>query len=131
MVENDYIMRLTHEMVRMWLKLLFNIDEAKEEEIIFENKESGGLYQRLRLLAMDGKVNEAENLLWEYVDNQEESREQEILKAALYFYEYLNGKSNDYLENCGYSRQEIREGICRVMRQYGYGELADTWGDEW
>ena len=124
-------MRLTHEMVRMWLKLLFNIDEAKEEEIIFENKESGDLYQRLRLLAMDGKVNEAENLLYEYVDNQEERREQEILKAALYFYDYLNGKSNDYLENCAYSRQEIREGICRVMRRYGYGELADTWGDEW
>lgn len=131
MVENDYIMRLTHEMVRMWLKLLFNIDEAKEEEIIFENKESGDLYQRLKLLAMDGKVNEAENLLWEYVDNQEEGRDQENLKAALYFYDYLNGKSNEYLENCGYSRQEIREGICRVMRQYGYGELADTWGDEW
>jgi len=131
MVENDYIMRLTHEMVRMWLKLLFHIDEVKEEEIIFENKESGDLYQRLRLLAMDGKVNEAENLLCEYVDHQEERREQEILKVALYFYDYLNGKSNDYLENCGYSRQEIREGICRVMRQYGYGELADTWGDEW
>ena len=30
MVENDYYMRIIHEMVRMWLKLLFNIDELKE-----------------------------------------------------------------------------------------------------
>ncbi len=131
MVENDYIMRLTHEMVRTWLKLLFGIDEEKEEEIIFENKDSGDLYRRLMLMSEDGAVNEAENLLCDCLDAQEEKRELENLKVALYFYDYLNGKSNEYLENCGFSRQEIREGICRVMRQYGYGELADTWGDEW
>ena len=43
MVENDYYMRIIHEMVRMWLKLLFNIDELKEEEIIFEEKENEDL----------------------------------------------------------------------------------------
>ena len=67
MVENDYYMRIIHEMVRMWLKLLFNIDELKEEEIIFEEKENEDLYRRLRLMAADGKVNEAENLLCEHV----------------------------------------------------------------
>ena len=36
MVENDYIMRLTHEMVRTWLKLLFGIDEEKEEETMLK-----------------------------------------------------------------------------------------------
>lgn len=55
MVENDYYMRIIHEMVRMWLKLLFNIDELKEEEIIFEEKENEDLYRRLRLMAADGK----------------------------------------------------------------------------
>ncbi len=131
MIENDYFMRLTHEMVRCWLKLLFGIDEAKEEEIIFENKDSGDLYQRLMLMARDGKINEAENLLCECLSAQEERCELENLKAALYFYDYVNGKSNEYLENCRYTRQEIKEGICRVMCQYGYEELADTWADEW
>lgn len=131
MVEKDYIMRLTHEMVRTWLKLLFGIDEVKEEEIVFENKDSGDLYQKLRLMTQDGKINEAENLLCDYLDAQEERRELENLKVALFFYDYVNEKSNEYLESCNYTRQEIREGISRVMRQYGYGELADTWGDEW
>ncbi len=129
MVENDYIMRLTHEMVRTWLKLLFGIDEVKEEEIIFEQKDSGDLYRRLRLMVQDGKINEAENQLYDDLDSRE--RKPEDLKAALFFYDYVNGKNNEFLEDNGYSREEIREGICNVMRQYGYGELADTWADEW
>ena len=72
MVENDYIMRLTHEIVRTWLKLLFGIDEIKEEEVVFEHKDSGDLYRRLRVLVQDGKVNEAENLLYDYLESDEE-----------------------------------------------------------
>ncbi len=131
MVENDYYMRIIHEMVRMWLKLLFNIDELKEEEIIFEEKENEDLYRRLRLMAADGKVNEAENLLCEHLQSHEEHKNLEELKMSLFFYDYLNGKSNEFLEKNGFSREEIRDGIRSVMKQYGYGELADTWGEEW
>ena len=131
MVENDYYMRIIHEMVRMWLKLLFNIDELKEEEIIFEEKENEDLYRRLRLMAADGKVNEAENLLCEHLQSQDEHKNLEELKMSLFFYDYLNGKSIEFLEKNGFSREEIRDGIRSVMKQYGYGELADTWGEEW
>ena len=43
MVENDYIMRLTHEMVRTWLKLLFGIDEIKvlSPRFLFQVPEPG------------------------------------------------------------------------------------------
>ena len=130
MVENDYVMRIIHEMVRTLLKLLFHIDEVKEEEVVFENKDSDDLYRRLRLMAKDGKINEAENLLCEHLDVREDPK-LENLKVALFFYDDLNGRSNEYLEKCGYSRAEIREGIRSVMIRYGYGELADTWGEEW
>lgn len=130
MVENDYVMRIIHEMVRTLLKLLFHIDEVKEEEVVFENKDSDDLYRRLRLMAKDGKINEAENLLCEHLDVREDPK-LENLKVALFFYDDLNGRSNEYLEKCGYSREEIREGIRSVMIRYGYGELADTWGEEW
>ena len=131
MVENDYLMRLTHEIVRTWLKLLFGIDEIKEEEVVFEHKDSGDLYRRLKVMVQDGKVNEAENLLYDYLESDEERRRLENLKLALCFYDYVNRKNNEFLEDCSYSREEIREGICNVMRRYGYGELADTWADEW
>ncbi len=131
MIENDYVMRIIHEMVRMWLKLLFNIDEVREEEIIFEDKDSEQLYRKLRLMAEDGQINEAENLLYEHLQSQEERRQLEDLKVSLYFYDYLNSKSSKFLEECGFSREEIQDGIRSVMRQHGYGELADTWGEGW
>ena len=71
MVENDYVMRIIHEMVRTLIKLLFGIDEVKEEELNFEAQESGDLYRRLRQMAKDGKINEAENLLSDVLDEQE------------------------------------------------------------
>ena len=74
MIENDYMMRIIHEMVRMWLKLLFNIDEVKEEEIIFEDLDSQQLYQKLRLMAEDGQINEAENLLYEHLQSAGQQR---------------------------------------------------------
>ena len=43
MVENDYVMRIIHEMVRTLIKLLFGIDEVKEEGLNFEAQESGDL----------------------------------------------------------------------------------------
>ena len=132
MVEKDYIMRITHEMVRTLLKLIFNIDEVKEEEIVFENKQSGDVYRKLRLMAEDGKINEAENMLYGYLESEEGMRYNlENLKLSLFFYDYLNGKSNDFLEGCDYSRAEIRDGIRSIMLRYGYGELADTWGESW
>lgn len=48
------------------------------------------------------------------------------LKVALAFYDLLNSKSNDFLEEHDYSREEVEEGIQRVMKLYGYGELAET-----
>lgn len=132
MVENDYVMRIIHEMVRTLIKLIFGIDEVKEEELEFEAQESGDLFRRLREMAKDGKINEAENLLSDVLDEQETgSLRLEYMKVALFFYDYLNGKSNEFLENCDYSREEIREGIRSTMIRYGYEELAETWGDQW
>ena len=64
MVKQDYLMRLIHEMVRTIMKLIFNIDE-KTVDIEQELKETSDLYGRLLKLADAGKINEAENLLYE------------------------------------------------------------------
>lgn len=129
MVEKDYVMRIIHEMVRTVLKLLFHIDEVDEQELIFLDGESQDFYQRLCLMADDGKINEAENLLYENLETETvlpEDKNLENLKLALAFYDHLNTKSNDFLDDNDFSREEIGEGIKNVLKMYGYEGLAET-----
>lgn len=116
MVKEDYIMRIIHEAVRTLLKLLFNIDEEKEDEIEFEDTDLEKTYRRLKLLAREGKINEAENLLSDFLDGSD----REAFKMAFLFYDYLNTFSEEQLDAAGYSREEIDEGILMAAKLYGY-----------
>ena len=55
MVENDYMMRIIHEMVRTIVMLIFHKDQETEEELIFLDGVSQDFYQRLCHLADVGK----------------------------------------------------------------------------
>ncbi len=127
MVEKDYIMRITHEMVRTVLKLIFHIEEGTEEEFVFAEGTNRDFYQQLCLLAEEGKINQAENMLYEKLESEgAKPGDLENLKLALAFYSYLNGKDNDFLESHDFSREEVAEGIQDAMKLYGYGGLAET-----
>ena len=115
MVKQDYLMRLIHEMVRTIIKLIFNIDE-KTVDIEQELKETSDLYIRLVRLADAGKINEAENLLYE----QLETGQPEYLQAALGFYDHLNDYTEEFLDKADFSREEIKSGLVSVLRMYGY-----------
>ena len=115
MVKQDYLMRLIHEMVRTIIKLIFNIDE-KTVDIEQELKETSDLYIRLVRLADAGKINEAENLLYEQLENGQA----EDLKAALGFYDRLNDYTEEFLDKADFSREEIKSGLVSVLRMYGY-----------
>ena len=115
MVKQDYLMRLIHEMVRTIMKLIFNIDE-KTVDIEQELKETSDLYGRLLKLADAGKINEAENLLYEQLENGQA----EDLKAALGFYDHLNDYTEEFLDKDDFSREEIKSGLVSVLRMYGY-----------
>lgn len=116
MVKEDYIMRIILEAVRTLLKLLFNIDDEKEDEIEFEDTDLEKTYRRLKLLAGEGKINEAENLLSDFLDRSD----REAFKMAILFYDYLNTFSEEQLDAAGYSREEIDEGIFTAAKLYGY-----------
>lgn len=127
MVEKDYIMRIIHEMVRTVLKLIFHVDEGTEEELVFLDGVNGDFYQRLCVLADEGKINQAENMLYEKLESEGlESGNLENLRLALAFYDHLNAKDNDFLDSHDFSREEVGEGIKAVMKLYGYGGLAET-----
>lgn len=127
MFEQDYIMRLIKEMVRAILKLLFQIDTDSPTEELLEEKEEKEVFHALVELIDDGKINEAENQLYEQMENEEANERSASLRTALLFYSYLNQKSDDFLKEHDYSREEIREGLNQIVSRYGLEGLTELW----
>ncbi len=125
MFEQDYVMRLIHEMVRTLIMLLFQRDIRDDEEIIF-SKEAKELTELLRRLVDEGRIEEAENLL---VEEMEDGNHMNF-EAALMFYEYVNRKDNEFLESNHFSRKEIAEGIGYAARNYGYESIVEPLLDD-
>ena len=123
MVERDYVMRLIHEMIRALLKLVLHIDwRDDEKDKTVQTVEDSNLnqrYQKLKNLVEEKRINEAENLLYEYLDelDQDENR---AFGLALLFYDMLTGLSEDYLNESGYTREEVTEGVKMAASRYGY-----------
>lgn len=121
MFEQDYIVRLIKEIVRMVLKLLFNIDtDTPTVELLGEREEREALDSLLDLVD-NGKISEAENKISELTSNGDTRN----LEIALLFYSYLNDKTDDFLEENNFSREEIKDGLKDVISKYGLGSLTD------
>lgn len=119
MIEKDYIMRIIHEMVRTIIKIIFNIDEKKQETQI----SNGQIEEKRRLLyglADSGAINEAENQLFEEMD----ASDLDYLLLGMLFFDYINDFSDEVLEKAGYTREEIRSGIEALLIEYGYEGLG-------
>ena len=122
MFEEDYIMRQIREMVRMLLKLLFQMDmEEDSEELLRGTKENEVLRELLEMVD-DGRINEAENRVYELCEDGEMAN----LKVMLLFYDYLNGKSDEYLEECELSREELKEDMRDLLAGFGLSDMAET-----
>lgn len=121
MFEQDYIMRMIREMVRMLLKLLFHIDMQETESWQVEEETSQKILEELLDMADAGCINEAENALYERIDGED----LQTLKTALYFYAYLNEKEDEFLIQNQYSRAEIRMGIEEVLARYGLRGITE------
>ena len=71
MFEQDYIMRLIKEMVRTILKLLFNIDTESPTAELLEGKEEKETLENLLDMIDAGKINEAENSLYDSIREED------------------------------------------------------------
>ena len=115
-------MRQIREMVRMLLKLLFQMDlEEDSEELLRGTKENEVLRELLEMVD-DGRINEAENRVYELCEDGEMAN----LKVMLLFYDYLNGKSDEYLEECEFSREELKEDMRDLLAGFGLSDMAET-----
>lgn len=118
--DKDYIMRLTHEIARMLIRLLFNRDIDKEDELPV-SAERLQQFKRLTAMIDDGQINEAENELLDEMDTDSQS----YFEMALCFYEKLGCKSEEFLEEHGFTQDEVVDGMKYIVDCYGYGELWD------
>ena len=121
MFEQDYVMRIIKEMVRAILKLLFNIDtDSPSTELLEDEKEQQKLDALLDMVDA-GSINEAENIIYEITENGAKVN----LEIALLFYSYLNDKSDDFLEEHNFSRDEIKSGLKDISSRYGVGNFTE------
>lgn len=129
MVEEDYIMRIIKDMVRMLCKIIFGKDtvayELPEEA---EYTSTDYLYKQLQEMLAEGNINEAENLLYDELELVKVQRKEENLlipipdtkrlRLALDFYDKLNQMTDEQLEQADFSREEVKEGLLRVAKIY-------------
>ena len=112
--ENDIIMRQVRDMTRMLAKILFGKNTATYEY-------TDSLYARLIALVDAGKINEAENRLYEELERDEEG----TFEVALGFYDYLNELPEEFLEEHDYSKEEVKEGAQSLADRKGLGLLGE------
>ncbi len=122
MFEQDYIMRLIKEMVRAVLKLLFNIDTDSPSTEIIKNDEERVTLEKLLDMVDEGKINEAENQLSDILDDKSNNG----VEIAILFYSYLNDKTDDFLEEHDFCRDEVKEGLEHVLNNYGLGGITQS-----
>lgn len=111
-------------------------DKYKQPKFV-ENAAQEGFYQRLLQRIDRGEINEAENELLAYMD-EEKGVPKEVLKdngtinntilnMGLSVYGYINEKEDVFLEQNNYCRQEIEEGIRGLLMRFGVSIPADSW----
>lgn len=123
--DKDYVMRIVHEWIRTLIKLIFNrdIDSDADAEIPMETMEQ---FRKLQAMIDDGEINEAENILLDGL----KAGNRAYFEMSLLFYEKLSGKTDDFLAEHDYSRQEVVDGLKYVVNYYGYGSLLEAFTED-
>ncbi|WP_042271675.1 DUF6483 family protein [[Clostridium] dakarense] len=94
---------------RMVAKLLFGKSFDNYEEIMISHSiEEEVLLITLKRLAFEGKVNEAEDMLF---DNAKNSKVENLPYVVIEFYTMLMNKSDEEFKEFKFSKEEIYDGI--------------------
>ena len=119
MLQDDYILRQIREMVRAVMKMLFNVNAPELTPDVIEDAEARTVLENL---LEDGSIDEAENQLYEITCNGDRQN----LEIGLIFYYILNAKSDEFLEENNFSREEIMTGIQDLADRYNLSGIAEA-----
>ena len=118
-MENDYIMKKIKTALQGLTCILkrkndidINMDEKSNSIVITEE-------QLLKLTITkyinEGKINEAENMLFEAISL---NKSPEFLQLALLFYEEISEFTEEKLISCNFSKEEIIDGLNSIKKIY-------------
>jgi len=119
--ENDYIMRVIRDMVRFIATISFGRTDLMVDMDNVNRMDVGTvppaslMYADMLAMLEQGDINGAEDLLYERLD----PTDPDYLEAGLAFYHRLTDIDDETLEECGYSREEILEGLHYLSGQFG------------
>jgi len=111
--EQDYLMRQISDFSHALGKVLFNKSVPSEEIVNPDGSISEEAMNKAILLKKieDGKLNEAENFLFEALDQSDDPA---MLNVGVWFYAQINKLNDRQLENANFSREEIAEGLDEI-----------------
>ncbi|MDP4145413.1 MAG: DUF6483 family protein [Bacillota bacterium] len=119
MVKDEYIIRLVKGGAQMAVALLAGKDAVKSD-IDIENynmtlSEEEVLEFVIRKYISEGKINEAENTLFQALEARKNKKN---LETALFFYEELSKWEEAKLLKCNFSKSEIEQGLKDIKELY-------------
>lgn len=116
MFQEDFVMRQIEAFARTLAMLLFG-KQTTVYELAAGQEGTGADRLHLRLLELleQGQINQAEDLLFEHMD----SGEPRYLQVAIDFYTRLNRWSDEALEQAGFPREEVEQGLRACARLLG------------
>lgn len=119
--ERDYIIRMIRDMGRFISMLVLGRAEPmvtlpEEDEVHAADLPPHViLYAEIIRLADAGDINAAEDMLFERLDENDLG----FLEAGLAFFRHLNEMSDETLERCDFSREEIADGLRDLSDRFG------------
>ena len=93
---------------------------------VIEDTDARQILTNLTDLADNGKIDEAENQLYEMTCDGDRQN----LEIGLLFYYHLNGKDDEFLEASNFSREEIMMGIQDLAERYNLSGIAEAFRTE-
>lgn len=126
MLQDDFILRQIREMVHAVMKMLFQVSASELTPEVIEDSTARTTLENLIALTDEGKIDEAENQLYEMTYDGDRQN----LEIGLLFYYNLNGKDDDFLEVHNFSREEIMTGIQDLADRYQLSGIAEAFRTE-
>ena len=112
-------MRLIHGIAQVLARILLGrqMEEGAEISSVL-GTEGKKHYGRLLRMIGEGKVNEAEERLFDILETAPWT-DREKAALAISFYDSLNDRDDAFLEKAGFSRDEIMEGLEDALKVAG------------
>lgn len=100
---------------------MFNVDSETITSSMIQDTETRETADYLLKKTDGGNIGEVENEFSEMTKN----KTMDNLLLGMVFYSYLNEKDDDYLESNNFSRDEVENGIKRMLSDYGLEDISN------